>query len=449
MLNSTPSFPPISPKTIRVIRTARATMTILEGQEVLLEGSESARRFWNAARVWQRQYHHDHHDFAGWTTLQKGLRQERRTYDLNDRCFSYLLRRFNANLLLWANGHTLRPELKAPGYAHRPQPLLFETGRNIKVMGPWTYRLTVLSKAHPARHALVKLHLRPEVEMAQVKAIQVQPNLKAIVIYHRLIESPFSGSGFAGIDLGIVNLAAVAFQTGECLLYDGRAILDLDRQAGEQSLRLEKGSRRDQALWDRIRHIRRQALHHLTNSIIRECVNRQVGTLVVGNLTHIRQNKRQQVVRMWAFGRILEQLKYKALEQGIEVVQVDEHYTSQRCHWCGGPGRRSQRKRHFQCSICRRQIDADVGAAFNILNRRAPLSTYAWGIPPDSDQRYDLPLIEPTHQASFTQAFTLRLTPVVQVSLLGDPFSSIPGRLTRPPNSRPGKRGNRLSSETS
>lgn len=374
-----------------------------------------ARCLWNQARRWQSHYYDHYGSIAPWTQLQQALRQEGSTYGLHDRCFSYTIRRFNANLRVWYNQRRRQPHLQPPGYAYQPQPLLFEVGRNAAPIGPWTYRLTVLSEDRTDRHALVKLQLRPGVKMAQVKSIQIQPNLKAIVTYRRFRPPSSPGAGIAGIDLGIANLAAVAFQSGECILYRGQTLLALERQARERSARLEKTSARYRAIWSRVRDIRRLALHQLTNSIIRECLARQVGTMVVGDLKHIRQNKRQQAVRMWAFGRVVEQLTYKGLEYGLKVIRVSEAYTSRRCHWCDGPGRRTQRQRQFRCSVCGRQIDADVGASFKILSKKSPLPVYAWGIPPAVGEGDDLPIIGPTHRADFTGAYTIRITPVTVV----------------------------------
>lgn len=435
---------PVSVETSPFIRTARPRLTILTGEEVLLEGGELVRRLWNKARSWQRQYRFDHYSFAPWTELQAGLRRDGFTYGLNDRCFSYALRRFNANLMVW--DHSRQPDLQPPGYAHQPQPILFEVGRNAKPVGPWTYRLSVLNKKQPIRHALVKLQLRPGIKMAQVKMIQVQPDLRVIVTYYRHVPPSSPGSGIAGVDLGIANLAAVAFQSGECALYSGQGLLTLERQAREQSSGLEKRSPRYGAIWSRVRHIRRLALHHLTNSIIRECLERQVGTIVVGNLKHIRQNKRHQTIRMWAFACVVAELRYKGLEHGLEVIQVDEGYTSRRCHWCNGSGRRIQRQRQFCCSNCGRRIDADVNAAFNILSKRTPLPIYAWGISPNPGLTDDLPVIGPTHRACFTQAYRIDLTPVTAVEPLNAPSLLAKGRLTRPAEPRSGKRGNRPNS---
>lgn len=377
-------------------RTARARLTVLEGQDLLITGSNLARPLWNQARAWQRRHYQQTGTYVPWTKLQQALRRQGGTFGLHDRCFSYTVRRYNANLRVWTHQRRHQPDLHPPGYAYRPQPLLFEVGRNARPVAPWIYRLTVLSGDWAARHALVKLQLRPGIKMAQVKNIQIQPDLSAILTYRLEGELPRPGPGIAGIDLGIACLAAVAFPSGESILYSGQVLLDLEQRTQQKK----------QADWVKVRNVRHGALHHLTNSIIRECLARQVGTLVVGNPKHIRQNKRSRAVRMWAFGRITQQLRYKAEQQGMQVILVDERYTSQRCHRCGQRGRRYRRR--FICETCSCRMQADVNAAFNFLNKGSSSSVFARGIASDPK---GLQIIGPTYLATFSHSYTVDLIP--------------------------------------
>ena len=55
---------------------------------------------------------------------------------------------------------------------------------------------------------------------------------------------------------------------------------------------------------------------------------------------------------------------YKAFQEGMEVMFVDPHYTSQTCAHCGKIGVR--KKHRFQCS-CGYRAHADLNASRNLL----------------------------------------------------------------------------------
>ena len=66
-------------------------------------------------------------------------------------------------------------------------------------------------------------------------------------------------------------------------------------------------------------------------------------------------------------------IKYKAQGYGIEVVTVDEVYTSQICSICGFKNKSSHKHRGlYVCKGCGSVLNADVNGARNILFRVVP-----------------------------------------------------------------------------
>jgi IS605 OrfB family transposase len=291
----------------------------------------------------------------------------------------------------WFSNLKSNPKARPPRYARDPRQLTFEVGRNAKPLGDWTYRLTVLGGHIPVRYVIVKIHVQPGIKMRDVKLIRVQPGGTGTIVYYTL-QATSPGDVAAGIDLGIVNIAAVAFQDGESILYSGKAILDGDRHYQKRAKRCkpsnwykgmkqERQSPRNKAYRRKAGHVRRLAMHNVTRSIIDECVRRGVGTIVVGDLKGIRENKDHgkagnQKLHAWATAEMLRQLKYKAEEVGIEVITVSERNTSKTCHRCGVVGRRVERG-NFVCRDCGIEINADINGAFNILNKVSPAPAYA------------------------------------------------------------------------
>ena len=66
-------------------------------------------------------------------------------------------------------------------------------------------------------------------------------------------------------------------------------------------------------------------------------------------------------------------IKYKAQGYGIEVVMVDEAYTSQTCSVCGTRDKSDRKHRGlYVCKHCGAVLNADVNGARNILFRVVP-----------------------------------------------------------------------------
>lgn len=96
-------------------------------------------------------------------------------------------------------------------------------------------------------------------------------------------------------------------------------------------------------------------------------------TIAIGDVRDIadktdRGKHHNQRMSTWAHGRIRAYITYKAEYDGMKVVVVDEHYTTQSCPTCGQ--RTKPKGRVYTCLACgfRGQRDA-VGAA-NILSRQ-------------------------------------------------------------------------------
>jgi len=71
----------------------------------------------------------------------------------------------------------------------------------------------------------------------------------------------------------------------------------------------------------------------------------------------------------WAFRQLQNFIEYKALEQGIAVVYVDPHYTSQTCSRCGHINKNNRNGLKFACKTCGYELNADLNAARNIEHK--------------------------------------------------------------------------------
>lgn len=393
---------------MRLTRSAKVTFTILEGQDILDTGHETARHLWNFTRHcavsynWKirRQRNHWPWDvykhlmpkYPGKFEMQKILKDFWAAQELSDRCFSYTIKEFDIAMRSWFSNLKTNPKARPPRYIEKPRQLTFEAGRNAKPLGDWMCRLTVLGGHIPDRHAIVKVHIQPGIKMKDIKLIRIRPDRTGTVVYYtQQTEQP--GDGITGIDLGIINLACVAFQDGDSILYSGKAILDSDRYYQKRAAKCKpsgwngnghqqsRQSKRNKSYRRKAGNSRNLAIHNVTRNIIDECVRRNIGTIVIGDLKGIRYNKDfgkagNQKLYAWAFAEVLRQIQYKAEEVDIEVILVNERNTSKTCHVCGIIGKRVERG-NFICPDCQIEINADVNGAFNILNKVSPAPAYA------------------------------------------------------------------------
>jgi len=202
--------------------------------------------------------------------------------------------------------------------------------------------------------------------------------------YYETIEKPEAGNGVIGIDLGEVH-PMVCFDGQVALIFNGRYIRSLYRlrnkvlagfnaaisKCQRHSKRWWKLTRRK---WKRIRRIDNQikdGLHKHTRKLMDECEVRGIGTVVVGNLTGIRDHidygkKSNQKLHQWPFAKLINMITYKAKALGIKVKHINEAYTSQTCPKCGN--RKKPNKREYKCK-CGFTYHRDGVGAINIRQK--------------------------------------------------------------------------------
>jgi len=190
--------------------------------------------------------------------------------------------------------------------------------------------------------------------------------------------------GIAGVDIGEIH-PIVCYDGTYTTIFNGRYIRSLYRlrnkviaSFGTKIDRCKRGSKRHKALirrkWKRIRQIDNQitdGLHKHTTDFVKMCQERNIGTIVIGDLSGIRNRidygKRvNQKLHQWAFGKVTELITYKAKALGIKVEVINEAYTSQTCPKCGN--RKKSDNREFKCK-CGFTYHRDGVGAINIRQK--------------------------------------------------------------------------------
>ncbi|MGW3412321.1 RNA-guided endonuclease InsQ/TnpB family protein [Streptomyces sp. NPDC000888] len=182
-------------------------------------------------------------------------------------------------------------------------------------------------------------------------------------------------SGFLGVDLGIVNIAA----TSDGLRHSGRKTNrrrehDRKLRAKLQKKGTKSAKRRAKKYAGREARRTKDINHKIAKRIVAEAERTGRG-IALEELTGIRGRVRlrkpqRTTLHSWPFAQLSSFIAYKAKKAGVPVVYVDPAYTSQecsRCHHIERGNRPSQA--HFACRVCGFACHADLNSSHNIAHR--------------------------------------------------------------------------------
>ena len=240
----------------------------------------------------------------------------------------------------------------------------------------------------------LELAIPPEADISSPRQVRLVPRNGGWEA-HLVCEVPGAtkapGKGVAAVDVGIVNLATVAYSDGTTELHSGRGLLAQEyyfakeiarcKPAGwRPGSRKKAASKRERRLHRKRAQRRRQFLHAVTRHIVDTCVEKGIGIIVSGDLKGIRQQANGEArnrgkagnlkLHAWPFDTFVQMLAYKARLAGITIVQLSERNTSRTCSVCGCVNANSRVHRGlYVCSECGTTINADVNGAVNILHK--------------------------------------------------------------------------------
>jgi len=198
------------------------------------------------------------------------------------------------------------------------------------------------------------------------------------------------GNLSAGVDLGVNNLMAIYVENGESFLVNGRPLKSIDfywrRKIAEYQSKLNKSGAKTSRKLKKMHDKAKLQAEHYINTAVRQTVRKLyelgVSKIVIGYPKGIARNsnkgKKQNFLlsHVWRFNYAIKRLTEVAEEYGIQVVLVNEAFTSQSCPLCG---QRHSNGRIFRGLFkCHREgvvMNADLVGAFNILKKVAKTIT--------------------------------------------------------------------------
>ena len=234
--------------------------------------------------------------------------------------------------------------------------------------------------------------LKFRVKNTNLHFINVVPNndyVQVNFIYKKQEKELKKDNGkYMGIDLGVDNLATCTSNVIPSFIIDGKKVKHINqfynKKIGEVKSELKKKNNKEKSHKTRQLTLKRNNkiddyFHKASRYIINQAVSNDVRTIIVGHNKNWKQEvnigkvNNQKFVQI-PFDKLIHEIKYKGILEGINVVEIEESYTS-KCSFIDNEtiekhetyvGNRTKRGL-FQNS--KSLINADINGSFNIMRK--------------------------------------------------------------------------------
>jgi len=240
----------------------------------------------------------------------------------------------------------------------------------------------------------IKTRLPDKTDVREVRIIPKGIGYILEIVYKKEIHpKPLNKNHIVAIDLGVRNLITMVNNIGlQPIVVKGGIVKSINQyynkeRAQIQSIydkrnRIKFGTKMIRLTNKRNRKIH-DRFHKISRQIIDYCVNHDIDTIVIGYNKDWKQNCRigkrntQNFVSI-PFYKLLQQLEYKAEEQGITVIKQEESHTS-KCSFLDNESIEHHDKyigRRISRGLFKSKngiiINADVNGAYNIIKKAIP-----------------------------------------------------------------------------
>jgi putative transposase len=294
-----------------------------------------------------------------------------------------------------------RPKL--PNYKHKSD------GRNLLV-----YTIQALSrnglKCSLIQPSMLPISIKTRVTVTNIDQVRIIPRkgfyVVEVVYEKATIQAPVNPAFYAGIDIGLNNLVALASNKPgfQPVIVNGRPVKSTNQFYNKRRAELQQklGHTGTTVRMERMTNKRNRRIDHYMHTASRHIIDllvaEEIGVLVIGKNDGWKQEidmgrrNNQNFVQI-PHARFIQMLSYKAELVGITVLLTEESYTSKASFLDRDPlpvrkpsddteytfsGRRV--KRGLYRASNNRYINADVNGAYNIVRKVAPDAFIAEGV---------------------------------------------------------------------
>ena len=230
----------------------------------------------------------------------------------------------------------------------------------------------------------------------KIKEVRIVPKINHYIIevvYEQECKKQKVNNNIASIDIGLNNLLTVTFNNfSQPYVFNGRPLKSINQYYNKElsflksELELKQGkksSKRIKNLTDKREFKVNDYLHKVSHSLVNLLAEKDISTLVIGwnerNKQDINIGKvnNQNFVQLSIY-KLINQIKYKAKLEGINVIIREESYTS-KCSFLDNEDVKKhesylgkRKKRGLFVSSTGELINADVNGSYNIMKKEFP-----------------------------------------------------------------------------
>lgn len=231
------------------------------------------------------------------------------------------------------------------------------------------------------------------------KQVRIIPRNKEYIIeliYDKECKEQVQSVNYAGLDLGVNNLAVLSFNNHSSIIINGRPLKSINQFYNKKKAQLQSKLTKKHTSNAIVRLTNKRNkkvqdyLHKSSRFIVNQLVSKNISTIVIGKNKNWKQDisigkKNNQNFVNIPHARFIEMIKYKCELEGISVILTDESYTS-KCSFIDNEkiGKHKiylgmREKRGLFISKEKRKINADLNGSLNILKKVFP-NCFANGI---------------------------------------------------------------------
>lgn len=185
----------------------------------------------------------------------------------------------------------------------------------------------------------------------------------------------------AGLDLGIKNLLSVSTSTNQELIIGSKRFYrqwqywtnQITKEQQKLSLIDRMASNKISKMFSDRSVYQNNLFNNIVSKMFRFLIRNNVSKLIVGDLKGILENKdngtklNTMTHNYWSFDKLLQKIKNKSEELGIELQLITEEYTSRTCPICFDSSKSNCKDRIFCCQFCGYVNHRDIVGAKNIM----------------------------------------------------------------------------------
>ena len=238
----------------------------------------------------------------------------------------------------------------------------------------------------------LEFQLPPYIKDKEIKYIEIIPSngrYSMSIVYNNDSEIvPNQSTDWMSIDLGINNLCSITSNKFVPVLLNGKPIKSINQKFNKRIASCQKklksgdkkSSKKIRSLYSKRGDKLHSEMHKISSFIIDLVKDQNIGTVVVGYNPEWKQNcslgkKNNQKFVQIPYMKLINQLQYKLLERGIELIIQEESYTS-KCSFmdeepcCKQQTYKGKReKRGLFITSKGVKINADVNGSLNIFKK--------------------------------------------------------------------------------